>query len=454
MELIQSFQKYWQQHFVHIAPNNAHLLLAVSGGLDSVVLVDLVSKSGFNCSIAHCNFTLRDSESDLDEQFVTALGNRYNIQVDTKRFNTTKFAADHKISTQEAARNLRYQWFQELLDVAKQNDSSKNYYILTAHHADDNIETVVFNFFRGTGISGLHGILPVNGKIIRPLLFARRSEITNYAAQHQISWVDDSSNATDEYSRNFIRHQVLPLVKNIFPSVEENLLHNIHRFSEIEKIYLASVQQIIAKLIVTKGAELHIPILKLQKQQSIATIVFELIKPFGFTAAQVTDVLSLFTADNAKFVASATHRIIKNRNWLIIAPVQIPESQTFIIESENENIVFGNEILQIHLLSNFPAEIIADAYKVQLDAAKIQFPLLLRKAKTGDYFYPLGMTKKKKVSRFLIDQKLSATQKEKVWVLESNQRIVWIVGYRIDNRFKISPYTKLVLQLQVKVGNI
>ena len=250
------------------------------------------------------------------------------------------------------------------------------------------------------------------------------------------------------------KHQVLPLVKNIFPSVEENLLHNINRISEIEQIYQASVQQIIAKLIVPKGAELHIPILKLQKQQSLSTIVFELIKPFNFAAAQVPDVLSLCTADNAKFVVSATHRIIKNRNWLIIAPAQIPESQTFIIESENENIVFGNENLQIHHFLNTPAEIIADANKVLLDAAHIQFPLLLRKAKTGDYFYPLGMTKKKKVSRFLIDQKLSTTQKEKVWVLESNQRIVWIVGYRIDNRFKILPHTKQILQLQLKAANI
>jgi tRNA(Ile)-lysidine synthase len=454
MEFIQSFQKHWQQHFVHIAPNNSHLLLAVSGGLDSVVLVDLITKSGYNCSIAHCNFTLRDLESDRDEQFVIALGNQYNLQVHTKRFATAQFAVDHKISTQEAARNLRYQWFQELLDVAKQNDASKNYYVLTAHHADDNIETVVFNFFRGTGISGLHGILPVNGQIIRPLLFARRTEIAVYAAQNKISWVEDSSNATDKYSRNFIRHQVLPLVKNIFPSVEENLLHNINRISEIEQIYQASVQQIIAKLIVPKGVELHVPILKLQKQQSIATIVFELIKPYNFTAAQVPGVLSLCTADNAKFVASTTHRIIKNRNWLIIAPSQIPESQTFVIESDNDNIIFGNQSLQIEHLSNTPTEIIADANKVQLDAAQILFPLLLRKAKTGDYFYPLGMTKKKKVSRFLIDQKLSATQKEKVWVLESNQRIVWIVGYRIDNRFKISPHTKQVLQLQLKSANI
>ena len=454
MELIQSFQKYWQQHFVHIVPNNAHLLLAVSGGLDSVVLVDLVTKSGFNCSIVHCNFTLRDLESDRDEQFVTALGNQYNIQVHTKRFATAQFASDNKISTQEAARNIRYQWFRELLDVAKKNDSGENYYILTAHHADDNIETVVFNFFRGTGISGLHGILPVNGQIIRPLLFVRRTEIAHYAAQNKITWVEDSSNATDKYSRNFIRHQVLPLVKNIFPSVEDNLLHNINRISEIEQIYQASVQQIIAKLIVPKGAELHVAILKLQKQQSLSTIVFELIKPYNYTAAQVPDVLSLCTSDNAKFVASATHRIIKNRNWLIIAPAQIPESQTFIIESENENIVFGNENLQIHHLLNTPTEIIADANKVLLDAAHIQFPLLLRKAKTGDYFYPLGMTKKKKVSRFLIDQKLSTTQKEKLWVLESNQRIVWIVGYRIDNRFKISPHTKQILQLQLKAANI
>ena len=465
MNLKQQFIFFWQKNFPHLAPNNSHFFLAVSGGVDSVVLLDLVDNAGFNFTIAHCNFNLRGEESQRDEQLVRSLANKYNKDVEVKQFDTLEFSTTSKISIQEAARQLRYTWFKELLDSKKiigddvnqvlnvnpkQTNSIFNFNLLTAHHADDNIETLLFNFFRGTGITGLHGILPKNGQIIRPLLFARRSDIMAYAQEKKLVWVEDSSNSSDKYSRNYIRHQVVPLMKNIFPSVEENLLNNIERFKDVEDIYQRSIEQIKANLIEPKGNEFHIPILKLQKQSSLSTIVYEIIKDYHFTSLQVEDVLQLFKATNAKFIASATHRIIKNRNWLIIAPLQInPINNHIIIEETNSSIAFENGQIIIKNISAINFSINQSPAIVAFDAAEIEFPLLLRKYKVGDYFYPFGMTKKKKLSRFFIDNKLSTIDKEKVWVLESNKKIIWVVGLRMDNRFKITPTTKNIISFQL-----
>ena len=308
----------------------------------------------------------------------------------------------------------------------------------------------MFNFFRGTGITGLHGILPKNGQVIRPLLFARRSEIIAYAQEEKLMWVEDSSNNSDKYSRNYIRHQVVPLMKNIFPNVEENLLNNIERFKEVEDIYQKSIEKIKASLIEQKGNEFHIPILKLQKQSSLSTIVYEIIKDYNFTSSQVEDVMQLFKATNAKFIASATHRIIKNRNWLIIAPLQMePINNYIIIENTSTSVAFENGEIVIKRITATNFSINLSPAIAAFDAAEIEFPLLLRKYKMGDYFYPFGMTKKKKLSRFFIDNKLSTIDKEKIWILESNKKIIWVVGLRMDNRFKITPTTKNIISFQI-----
>ena len=471
MNLKQQFTFFWQKNFPHLAPKSSHLFLAVSGGVDSVVLLDLVANAGFNFTIAHCNFNLRGEESQRDEQLVRSLANKYNKDVEVNQFDTLHFSTSNKLSIQEAARQLRYTWFKELLDnkkiivdnikssddvsqilrsITKHPDGIFNFNLLTAHHADDNIETLLFNFFRGTGIAGLHGILPKNGQVIRPLLFARRSEIIAYAQEEKLMWVEDSSNNSDKYSRNYIRHQVVPLMKNIFPNVEENLLNNIERFKEVEDIYQKSIEKIKASLIEQKGNEFHIPILKLQKQTSLSTIVYEIIKDYNFTSLQVDDVMQLFKATNAKFIASATHRIIKNRNWLIIAPLQIePINNYIIIEDISTSVAFENGEIIIKRITATNFSINLSPAIAAFDAAEIEFPLLLRKYKVGDYFYPFGMTKKKKLSRFFIDNKLSTLDKEKIWVLESNKKIIWIVGLRMDNRFKITPTTKNIISFQM-----
>ena len=451
MNLSDRFKEYWQKQFCHLTINNCHLLLAVSGGVDSVVLVDLMDKAGFSYQIAHCNFQLRGEESERDEQFVRNLAKKYGKQILVKRFDTNEYAQTHKCAIQEAARDLRYEWFAEIINglESSTHDSPLTTHVCTAHHADDNIETMLMHFFRGTGIQGLTGIQPIlkERKLIRPLLSFRKMELLEYAQENGLHFVEDSSNASDKYTRNYFRNQLIPQIKEVFPQVEENLLHNIQRFSEVAALYEQSVQQQLQKLVEPKGNEFHIPVLKWKKVNPLPTITWELIKPYGFTAAQTNEVIKLLDAENGSHIASNTHRIIRNRNWMIISPITTLIAQNIIIESGETTVLFENGELKIEEIQNSKFKIQNDLSEASVDSKNIYFPLLLRKCKTGDYFYPLGMQKKKKISRFLIDLKLSKTEKEKVWVLESNQKIVWVIGYRIDDRFKITDQTKSALQL-------
>lgn len=441
------FQQYWKKYFNHLPPNQTHVLLAVSGGIDSVVLAHLLHTAGIAFSLAHCNFGLRGRESERDEAFVRNLGTVYGVTVHVQRFDTAQWAQEHQMAIQEAARVLRYTWFNQLWSGLPYAPRA----VATAHHANDNIETLLMNFFRGTGISGLHGIQPVQGHIIRPLLFATRQEITDYAAHNQLQWVEDSSNASDKYTRNYFRLQLIPGLQHVFPEVEENLIQNIERFTEVETLYREAVAAQLAKLVEQKGAEQHIPVYKLLKATPLHTLLWELIRPFQFTAAQTEEVKKLLTnGRQGSYISSPTHRIIRNRNWLIIAPVQVEEARHIIVEGPDEKILFPQGEVEMQL-SNQPLtekDMQQPPHVALFDAADIQFPLLLRPWKQGDYFYPLGMQKKKKINRFLIDLKLSATDKERVWVLEMNHKIIWVVGRRIDNRFKVAPHTQQVLTLR------
>ena len=417
------------------------LLLAVSGGVDSVVLCHLCKQADYDFVIAHCNFQLRGEESERDEQFVERLAEIYNVPFFLKKFNTIDIAATTKKSIEETARNLRYNWFEE---IRIENDFN---YIVAAHHADDNIETVLMNFFRGTGIKGLRGILPKQGKIIRPLLFARRNELETFVTNNNLSFVTDHTNAQNEYTRNYFRNTILPLVSQTFPEARENILKNIQRFAETEKLYQQSIDVHVKKLTVYKGNEVHIPVLKLIKTEPLTTVIYEICKEYGFTAHQVEEIIALLKSETGKYIQSTTHRIIKNRNWLIIAPVETAMAQNILIEEKDKKIVFKAGQLQIEKQDAEKVQLVADGSIAMLDEAEITFPLLLRKWKQGDYFYPLGMKKKKKINRFFTDQKLSVTQKENTWVLEMNKKIIWIVGMRIDDRFKITPATKKIVKI-------
>lgn len=451
MPLLKEFIKYINEQ--NLFQKKDRLLLAVSGGVDSVVLCELCKQAGFNFEIAHCNFQLRGEESERDEKFVRALSDKYDVKIFVKKFDTKEYAQKNKLSTQVAARELRYAWFDGLISSEQSVQSTKHIpytsFLLTAHHANDNIETLLMNFFKGTGIIGLHGILPEQGKIIRPLLFAKREEIIVFAKENNVSFVEDSSNISDKYTRNYFRNQLIPSVQKVFPQAEENLLNNIERFKEIEILYQQSIHLHKKKLLEQKGNEIHIPVLKLLKAIPVKTIVYEIIKDFGFTAHQTDEVVGLLKSESGKYISSATHKIIKNRNWLIIAPVNTLEANHILISETDKECDFESGKLKIKNYELRMEKVPLSSHTAMLDAGNIAFPLLLRKWKQGDYFYPLGMQKKKKLSKFFIDQKLSLPDKEKIWVIESNKKIIWVIGKRIDDRFKVTSKTKNVLEISL-----
>lgn len=417
-------------------------MLAVSGGVDSVVLGQLCKLAGFDFGLAHCNFQLRGTASDADELFVKTQAEGWGVPFYSIRFNTKEFAAANRLSIQEAARELRYEWFEEI----RKREAFD--YVLTAHHANDNIETVLMSFFRGTGMNGLTGIKEKNGTLVRPLLFARRAELEQFLGEQSLSFVQDASNLKDDYTRNFIRNRLLPQLASVYPEVEQNLTGNVQRFREADALYRQSVAQYRKKLVTEKGNELHIPVLLLLKTVAPLTVLFEIIRDYGFGAAQLPEVFALTASDPGRFMASATHRVIRDRKHLIIAPLAPAPGSRVPVEDPG-NYFFEEGKLELRL-REIGSTIPAEAATAWLDARYIQFPLVLRPWRTGDYFYPLGMDKKKKVARFLIDLKLTATQKEKVWVLEMGQKIIWVVGHRIDHRFRVTGTTGNVLEIIYK----
>lgn len=421
--------------------------------MDSVVLCDLCFRTGYRFSIAHCNFGLRGAESDRDEAFVRSLARHYQVPVYVQHFETNTFASSNKLSVQEAARKLRYDWFLSFVasseDIAEAGRDALHDFVLTAHHQDDTIETVLMNFFKGTGISGLRGIVPKQNKIVRPLLFACRKDLEFYASENDLKWVHDSSNDATKYTRNHFRHNVIPTIEKVFPEVRNNIANNIQRFAEVEELYQQAIDQYKKSLVQQKGTEYHIPVLKLLKCKPLPSIVYELIKNFGFSHRQVTDVIRLTQSDTGKYVTSGSHRVLRNRNWLIISALHQHQESVILMEEGATTVFFDDRKIDIRLRSNENLSIDNNSEIALLDAKHLRFPLLLRTWKPGDYFYPLGMRKKKKLARFFIDQKLSRNQKEKIWVIESNKKIAWVVGLRIDDRFKIVPATTRVLQLRV-----
>jgi tRNA(Ile)-lysidine synthase len=464
MSLLQRFIDNIQNE--NLFQKKDHLLLAVSGGVDSVVLCELCKQADFNFEIAHCNFQLRGEESERDEVFVQSLGEKYSAKVFIKKFDTEKYAEEKKISIQVAARELRYEWFEELIvSLTNNRQPTTNSYsetsyivhctshIVTAHHANDTIETLLMNFFKGTGIKGLQGILPKQRKIIRPLIFVKKEEILSFAKENNLSFVEDSSNLSDKYTRNYFRNQLIPSIQKVFPEVEENLLNNIERFKETEILYQQAIHLHKKKLLEYKGNEIHIPVLKLLKAEPLKTIIYEIIKEYDFTAHQTDEVLHLLKSESGKYISSSTHKIIKDRKWIIITSNNTREASNILIHKNDKKIVFENGELEIKEPGK-ELSLSTENSIATLDADSIIFPLLLRKWKQGDYFYPLGMQNlpagrpgKKKLSRFFIDQKLSLTEKEKIWVIESNKRIIWIVDKRIDDRFKVTARTTNVLKI-------
>lgn len=441
MDLLTEFRNHWKA--MEFLPSGTPVLLAVSGGMDSMVLADLFFRSGIAFGMAHCNFQLRGVDADEDEQHVRDWATTRQIPFMSTRFDTLRIAEERKIGVQEAARDLRYSWLET---VRRQMGYAR---IATAHHADDNAETLLINLFRGTGMAGLHGIPERNGMIIRPLLFASRKMIAAYASTQKVAFREDASNRSDKYLRNAVRLNVLPLLEEYFPDVSGRLNDSIRRFRQAEWLYNEAVQQTLKKLAERRGEDIYVPILKLKRHPAAETLCYELYKTYGFSSAQTSQIMRLVQAESGHFIESDTHRVIRDRDFLVLTS-RNSESTDFItihavpcsVETAEGRLKFSVEA---------PAQLSADTNTALIDLDKIAFPLVLRRWRIGDYFYPLGMgMKKKKLSRFFIDQKLALHEKERVWVLESAKRIIWVAGLRPDERFKITPSTKKVLKVELR----
>ena len=447
MDLFHSFANHWKQQLAASISQESILLIAISGGVDSVVLAHLMQRAGFTIQLAHMNFQLRGAESERDEQFVQALAKKWGVQFYSRKVDTIQFAEENKLSLQEAARDLRYQWFtelrQQIIHTGKLQKPTNSCWIMTAHHADDNIETLLLHLMRGTGLEGLAGIQPIrkNQYLVRPLLPFYKKDLLTYAQDNGLAFVEDSSNATDHYTRNKLRHQLMPVLQNIFPDVEQQLASNIERFREGLDIYRQAVAQHIDRISNWRNDEKYISVVGWKKMNPLATYTWEIIHPFGFHAAQIPEVIKLLESASGKYCQSNTHRIIRHREHLIVAPIANKSVSLITIDAGDTSILFSEGKIKIEKIKLETIPINAAVNEIYIPKDSIHFPLILRKWQQGDYIYPLGLNKKKKISRMLIDLKLSATDKEKVFVLESNKKILWVVGIRLDHRFRLQKPT-------------
>lgn len=419
------------------------VLLAVSGGVDSVVMSRLFSLAQFKFGMAHCNFKLRGKDSNDDKKFVETLAHQLGVPFHSVEFETEKHASQKGISVEMAARDLRYQWLEE---TRKTHGYHK---IATAHHRDDSIETVLLNLIKGTGISGLHGILPLRGTIIRPMLAFSKKEILDFAAQEKLSFRQDYTNLQSAYQRNFLRNEIIPRLKELNPDFMHTFSGNIEKFRDAEVIFKKGLEHIRKRLLQKKGEEWYIPLKKLLLLEGNKTILYELLKDFGFGEKQAQQVYDGIQGEPGSQYFSEKFRVIKDRSFLIIASRQEDLSGIVLVENIKKPVKLREGTLKFHLKKGAQFREDAGSDVAYIDYCTLHFPLVLRRWQPGDYFYPLGMnSKKKKLSDFLTDLRISALDKERAWVLLSGEQIVWVVGYRIDERFKVTGKTPQTLMMK------
>jgi tRNA(Ile)-lysidine synthase len=434
-----------EQFLNHINQNDLcdrsdKILLAVSGGVDSMAMLYLFREAGFKVGVAHCNFQLRGKESEADEEFVRLVCKELDVPFYSRRFETEAYAWENTLSIQMAAREMRYAWFEELL--------VKNTYrcLATGHHFDDSIETILLNLTRGSATDGLAGIPLKNGNVIRPLLFATRKQIEKYAVAKGIVWREDLSNMTDDYQRNFIRHQVVPKLKELNPSLEVTwqsgiekihgdlaLLH--HAFSDWKKQFITET---VEKITIQKNAFLTFP--------RGGSLLWRYIKNFGFNFEQSKEIVASLFGQPGKRFFSATHLLVVDRDLLIISAVQHDWHEVIIAQGQS-SFHLGPWQLSLEPIHGLPEIFIEN--EAYIDESQLAFPLTWRKWKAGDVFFPLGMEHKKKLSDFFIDKKVSIADKELVTVLESEGKIAWVAGHRIDDRFKVTSKTTSMVKFSL-----
>jgi len=393
--MIEQFAKHIKTNFPFLA--NEPFYIAVSGGIDSMVLVHLCVQLNLNFEVVHCNFMLRGAESDAETQFIESFCRSNGIPIHTKYFDTNTIAINNKESIQITARNLRYQWFQEIISIGFD-------YVLTAHHLDDSLETVLINFSRGTGLEGLTGIPAQNGNVIRPLLPFSREEIEHFAKKNQIQWREDSSNASDKYLRNKIRHSIIPLFKDLNAGFLDSFQNTLHHLQQAESLVNDAAKLVYEKVVEEKENQLEIHLKPLLEFRNYKAYLYQWLKEYGFSAWN--DIYDLVEAQSGKQVFSVTHVLLKDRN-------------------KYEN------------------------HAIFVDADTIKFPLQLRKWQEGDFFYPAGMNGKKKLSKYFKDEKYSLLDKENQWLLCAEDQIVWVIGKRADNRFIVNETTKNLIKIEL-----
>jgi len=434
--MLQKFKQHLHQNFPFL--EDSKLLIAISGGIDSVVLAHLCSQLNLNFSLCHCNFNLRGQESDDDEAFVTSLAKTLKTLVYTTSFETEKYATKNKVSIQVAARDLRYTWFYKLLD-ANQYD-----YVLTAHNTNDNLETFIINLTRGSGLEGFTGIPPVNQKSVRPLLAFSRDDITLFAIKNGIVWREDRSNASIKYVRNKVRHKVIPILKELNPHVLESFQNTIEYLNESQSIINDALKNITANVVSYENDVLKISCKEIDKLSNKKAYLYQLLQGYGFTAWN--DIVDLISAQPGKQIFSNTHRLLKDRNFLILTTINKSQSIKGPILIDQKVSEITNPIkLTIQNTDDYTSK---NKEQIIIDKDLVNYPLSLKKWHHGDAMYPTGMKGSKKISQLFKDNKLSLLDKEKIWILaDAKDHIIWVIGLRQDRRYLANKTSKNRLKI-------
>ena len=432
--MLTKFQNHINQNLAFL--NEKKLLLATSGGIDSMVLLYLCYELKLDISVAHCNFQLRGEESDEDEDFVKSHIEKLQIPIFIKKFDTKSFSEKEKLSIQVVARNLRYKWFNTLL-------INNNFdYILTAHHLDDSLETFLINFTRGSGLDGLTGIPQQNGNIIRPLLVFSRNEIEAFAKESNVEWREDSSNASDKYLRNKLRHDVIPVLKELNPSLLDSFQKTISNLQQAQSLVDDASRMVYRKVVTDINFQKRINLPELMQLPNYQAYLYQWIEPFGFS--DWDSINDLAAAQSGKQVFSETHVLLKDRNELILFPKQNEiEPVNFLISKDQREVKFPLKMA----FCNVDDISIQATNTIFVDEDKLKFPLEIRKWQEGDWFYPSGMNGRKKLSKFFKDEKFSLLDKSSIWLLCSENQIVWVIGKRVNEQFKVTEETTKILKI-------